>query len=55
MRATLVCLFLLVTPVFLNAATPPAPASEFAQPQSPAKPVPFPINYVDQGQFDSKL
>ena len=55
MRATLVCLSLLVTPVFLNAATPPSPASEFAQPQSPTKPVPFPITYVDQGQFDSKL
>jgi putative membrane-bound dehydrogenase-like protein len=39
-----------------NAAPPPPPVPpEFAQPQSPTKPEPFPIKYVDQGQFDPKL
>src|SRR5437868_2485220 len=33
-------------------AVPPFPLPEFAQPQSPAKPPPFPVNLVDQGQFD---
>ena len=37
-----------------SALPPPAPA-EFAQPQSPTKPPPFPINMVDQGTFDPKL
>jgi putative membrane-bound dehydrogenase-like protein len=37
-------------------AAPPVPAPpEFAQPQSPPKPEPFPIKYVDQGQFDANL
>ncbi len=39
-----------------TAAAPPVPAPpEFAQPQSPPKPEPFPIKYVDQGQFDPRL
>jgi putative membrane-bound dehydrogenase-like protein len=40
-----------------SAAAPPVPAvpPEFAQPQSPPKPEPFPIKHVDQGQFDPKL
>jgi putative membrane-bound dehydrogenase-like protein len=37
-----------------GAAPPPAPP-EFAQPQSPTKPEPFPIKYVDQGESDPKL
>ncbi|QJW93691.1 PVC-type heme-binding CxxCH protein [Frigoriglobus tundricola] len=38
------------------AAAPPLPAPpEFAQPQSPPKPEPFPVKYVDQGQFDPRL
>ncbi|HEY3787440.1 MAG TPA: PVC-type heme-binding CxxCH protein [Urbifossiella sp.] len=36
-------------------ALPPPPPAEFAQPQSPAKPAPFPIKMVDQGEFDPKL
>jgi quinoprotein glucose dehydrogenase len=36
-------------------AAPPAAPPEFSQPQSPTKPVPFPISYVDQGKFDPKL
>ena len=36
-------------------AVPPPPPAEFAQPQSPTKPEPFPIKFVDQGQFDPKL
>src|SRR4051794_1556473 len=34
------------------AAAPPQPPPEFAQPQSPAKPEPFPVKLVDQGKFD---
>lgn len=37
-----------------SALPPPAPA-EFAQPQSPTKPLPFPMKLVDQGQFDEKF
>src|SRR5579884_2960110 len=36
-------------------AAPPAPPPEFAQPQSPPKPEPFPIHLVDQGKFDPAL
>lgn len=36
------------------AAPPPAPP-EFAQPQSAAKPEPFPVKHVDQGTFDPRL
>lgn len=34
---------------------PPPPPAEFAQPQSPPRPEPFPVNLVDQGKFDPKL
>jgi putative membrane-bound dehydrogenase-like protein len=44
-----------LTPSTATAApVPPAPA-EFAPNQSPAKPEPFPVKHVDQGQFDPKL
>jgi quinoprotein glucose dehydrogenase len=36
------------------AAPPPAPP-EFAQPQTAAKPEPFPIKHIDQGTFDPRL
>src|SRR5438874_2580775 len=36
-------------------AAPPVPPPEFAQPQSPPKPEPFPVKHVDQGSFDSRL
>lgn len=36
-------------------ATPPLPPPEFAAVQSPAKPPPFPVTLVDQGQFDPKF
>jgi putative membrane-bound dehydrogenase-like protein len=36
-------------------AAPPPPPAEFAQPQSPAKPAAFPVTYVDQGKYDSRL
>ena len=35
-------------------AAPPAPAP-FDQPQTPAKPAPFPVTLVDQGKFDPRL
>ncbi len=35
-------------------AVPPPPA-DFAGPESPAKPPPFPIKMIDQGQFDPAL
>ncbi|MBX9579470.1 MAG: HEAT repeat domain-containing protein [Gemmataceae bacterium] len=39
-----------------SAAAPPPPApAEFAQPQSPTKPPPFPIKMVDQGKYDPQL
>ncbi len=36
-------------------AAPPAPPEEFARQQSPTRPVPFPIAYRDQGDFDPRL
>ena len=36
-------------------AAPPQPPPDFAQPQSPTKPEPFPITMVDQGQYDPAL
>jgi len=54
MRTSLAFLFGVIVLAPAAAAPPPAPA-EFAQPQSPTKPVPFPITYVDQGKFDPKL
>jgi putative membrane-bound dehydrogenase-like protein len=39
----------------LPAAPPADPPAEFAQPQSPAKPAPFPVKYVDQGGSDPRL
>lgn len=36
-------------------AVPPQLPAEFAQPQSPTKPEPFPIKMVDQGQYDPAL
>jgi quinoprotein glucose dehydrogenase len=41
----------LLTPA-RTAAQPPVPPPEFAEPQSPPKPEPFPVKLVDQGQFD---
>ncbi|HET6575589.1 MAG TPA: PVC-type heme-binding CxxCH protein [Fimbriiglobus sp.] len=53
MRCFLICLGGLLAAT--ASAAPPAPPAEFAQPQSPPKPAPFPIKYVDQGTFDPKL
>ena len=36
-------------------AAPPQPGPDFTQPQSPAKPAPFEVKYVDQGTFDPRL
>ena len=36
-------------------AAPPQPPADFAQPQSPTKPEPFPVKMVDQGQYDPAL
>ena len=54
--AVLVATLTAIVPTAREAAAlpPPAPA-EFAQPQSPTKPPPFPIKMVDQGEFDPKL
>ena len=43
------------TPISSPAVAPPAPPAEFAQPQSPPKPEPFPVKFVDQGQYDPNL
>jgi putative membrane-bound dehydrogenase-like protein len=45
----------LTPPAHQSAAAPPQPPAEFAQPQSPTKPPPFPVKMVDQGQFDPAL
>ncbi|QEL16306.1 PVC-type heme-binding CxxCH protein [Limnoglobus roseus] len=45
--------FVAILASFSPAAPPPPP--DFSQPQSPAKPAPFPIKYVDQGQYDPRL
>lgn len=37
------------------AAVPSDAPADFAQPQSPLRPPPFPIEYVDQGSFDPRL
>ena len=42
----------LTTPTQHAAAAPPIPPLEFAFPQSPTKPEPFPVKLVDQGNFD---
>ena len=62
MRSLSICSLIVVllffdafTPVSSDAAAAPPPPAEFAQPQSPTKPEPFPIKMVDQAQFDSKL
>src|SRR5580698_9607963 len=62
MRAlSIICLILVLTttfgPVQTNTAiaAPPQPPADFAQPQSPTKPEPFPIKMVDQGKYDSTL
>jgi putative membrane-bound dehydrogenase-like protein len=54
MRRLVVCLGGLLAAGPATAA-PPAPPAEFAQVQSPTRPAPFPIKYVDQGKFDPKL
>jgi quinoprotein glucose dehydrogenase len=53
-KAALPALILLGT---LAVAAPPAPAPpvEFAQPESPRKPAPFPIKYVDAGIMEPGL
>jgi quinoprotein glucose dehydrogenase len=57
MPVRLSCSALLLALVSVTAhGQPPAePPAEFAQPQSPAKPAPFPVKYVDQGGFDPRL
>ena len=55
MRSLLSCLAVLTASVALTPAAPPGPPADFAQPQSAPRPAPFPIKYVDQGQFDSRL
>ncbi|HEV3436447.1 MAG TPA: PVC-type heme-binding CxxCH protein [Gemmata sp.] len=63
---SIVCLLLILTaftplsrPIAAEGVAPPPPPpqppAEFAQPQSPTKPEPFPIKMVDQGQYDSTL
>jgi quinoprotein glucose dehydrogenase len=47
---------LLLVPVLaLIAVAAPPPPADFAGPQSPTKPPPFPVRMIDQGQFDPKL
>ena len=54
--AALVLFLMGLTPPARQAsAAPPAPPADFAQPQSPTKPEPFPIKMVDQGTFDPTL
>lgn len=43
------------TPEAGAAPPPPNPAADFVPNQTPAKPEPFPVKLVDQGQFDPKL
>ncbi len=50
----LLALFLLPALALVAVAVPPPPA-DFAGPQSPTKPLPFPVKMIDQGQFDPKL
>lgn len=51
----LLALTLLIPNLPEAAAVPPPAPAEFAQPQSPTKPHPFPVNLVDQGQFDERF
>jgi quinoprotein glucose dehydrogenase len=57
MSVRLTCPMILLALIpFLATGQPPAdPPADFAQPQSPAKPAPFPVKYVDQGGFDPRL
>ena len=52
--ATLSLVALVAVLARLDAAPPPPPA-DFAVPQSPTKPEPFPVKLVDQGAFDPEL
>jgi quinoprotein glucose dehydrogenase len=52
--AAFAALFFVPNSAEVAALPPPAPA-EFAQPQSPPKPAPFPIKMIDQGYFDDKF
>jgi quinoprotein glucose dehydrogenase len=55
-RRYLLILFVLQFVTIDSIAVPPSePPAEFAQPQSPPKAAPFPVNYQDQGKFDPKL
>ena len=40
---------------FHEASAAPPPPADFAQPQSAARPEPFPVKMVDQGKFDPAL
>src|SRR5579871_3202158 len=55
MRLALLSITGLLLAVGFTPAAPPAPPADFAQPQSPTKPLPFPVTLVDQGQFDPQF
>ncbi len=46
---------LLLFGVLVAAPPAPPPPADFAQPESPKKPAPFEVKYVDQGTFDPAL
>ncbi len=46
---------LLLPALALVAVAVPPPPADFSTPQSPMKPLPFPVKMIDQGQFDPKL
>jgi putative membrane-bound dehydrogenase-like protein len=52
MRTAVASLAGLLLAVGVTAAPPPA---DFAQPQSAAKPAPFPVTFIDQGKYDPRL
>ena len=55
MRYALFSLVAWFTLSLVGTTAPPVVPPDFAQPQSPPKPAPFPIKYIDQGQFDPRL
>ncbi|HUR54100.1 MAG TPA: PVC-type heme-binding CxxCH protein [Gemmataceae bacterium] len=55
MRLSILSLLALAGTLARLDAVPPPPPADFAVPQTPTKPEPFPVKLVDQGQFDPKL
>ncbi len=55
MRLSLIALAVGLIVLSPSSALPPPAPPGFNEPQSPTKPLPFPVQMVDQGEFDSRF